>query len=58
MKSKVVMSLCLAGLLLGACSNETTENNTPSTPTDAEIKTETIQENEVTTPSSTKEEVK
>ena len=58
MKSKVVMSLCLASLLLGACSNETTENNTPSTPTDAEIKTETIQENEVTTPSSTKEEVK
>ena len=58
MKSKVVMSLCLAGLLLGACSNETTENNTPSTTTDVEVKTETVQENEVTTPSSTKEEIK
>ena len=58
MKSKVVMSLCLAGLLLGACSNTTTENDTPSTTTDVEVKTETVQENEVTTPSSTKEEVK
>ena len=58
MKSKVVMSLCLAGLLLGACSNETTENNTPSTTTDVEVKTETVQENEVTTPSSAKEEIK
>ncbi|MBQ1769833.1 MAG: hypothetical protein IIZ99_03920, partial [Turicibacter sp.] len=36
----------------------TTENDTPSTTTDVEVKTETVQENEVTTPSSAKEEIK